>query len=286
MHRFGVGGASATASAGAGAIALALALGLVFIAPLPAAAAPPTSVQLEELTSPELRDAVRAGKTTVIIPVGGTEQSGPHLALGKHNVRVALLAARIAEALGNALVAPVVAYVPEGSITPPSSHMRFPGTISISDGAFQAVLDGAARSLKQAGFTDIVLIGDHGGYQSQLKAVAAKLNHDWTATPARAHFIDAYYRVTQTAFVQALRAKGLNDAQIGVHAGTADTALTLATDPSKVRPDQYAPAAQGAPGNGVNGDPRPASAALGRLGVELIVTETVAAIRKATTARQ
>src|SRR3954465_3649006 len=95
-----------------------------------AAFAAPASVFLEELTWPELREAQTKGKTTVIIPVGGTEQSGPQLALGKHNVRVQILARRIAESLGNALVAPVVSYVPEGSITPPSGHMRFPGTIS------------------------------------------------------------------------------------------------------------------------------------------------------------
>ncbi|HZV92841.1 MAG TPA: creatininase family protein, partial [Caldimonas sp.] len=114
------------------------------------------------MTWTEVRDAIAAGRTTVIVPVGGTEQSGPHIALGKHNVRARLLAGRIARALGNALVAPVVAYVPEGSIDPPSGHMRFPGTISVSDAAFRGVLEGAARSLRRAGFRDIVLIGDHG----------------------------------------------------------------------------------------------------------------------------
>ena len=251
-----------------------------------AAFAAPTGVQLEDFTWPELRDAQRAGKTTVIIPVGGTEQSGPQLALGKHNARVLVLATRIAESLGNALVAPVVSYVPEGSITPPTSHMRFPGTISIPDAAFQGLIDGAARSLKQGGFTDVVLIGDHGGYQSQLKAVAQRLNRDWAATPARAHFIDEYYRVTQTEFVQALRTKGLSDAQIGQHAGAADTSLSLATDAARVRPDQLAAAAQGAPANGVNGDPRASSAALGQAGVELILSHSVTAIRKAIAARQ
>jgi len=250
------------------------------------AAAAPTSVFLDDLTSPEVRDAQRAGKTTIIIPVGGTEQSGPQLALGKHNVRVQVLAGRIAEALGNALVAPVVSYVPEGSITPPTGHMRFPGTISISDAAFQGLLDGAARSFKQGGFIDIVLIGDHGGYQGQLKAVAQRLNTAWAGTPSRAHFIDDYYRVTQTAFVQALKAKGLSDAQIGLHAGTSDTVLMLATNPALVRPDQYAAAAQGAPGNGVNGDPRPSNLALGQAGVDLIVAHSVTAIRRATAARQ
>ena len=67
------------------------------------------SVFVEDLTWTELRDEIRAGRTTVIVPVGGTEQSGPHIALGKHNARARALAARIAAALGNALVAPVIA---------------------------------------------------------------------------------------------------------------------------------------------------------------------------------
>ncbi|MDM0116606.1 creatininase family protein [Variovorax sp. J22R133] len=244
----------------------------------------PTSVYLEELTSTEVRDAVRAGTTTIIIPVGGTEQSGPNMALGKHNVRVKVLAGRIAASLGHTLVAPVVAYVPEGSIVPPAGHMRFAGTISVPEDAFKGVLEGAARSFKQNGFVDVVLIGDHGGYQAQLKAVATRLNHDWAATPARAHFIGDYYRVTQTDYVQALKAKGLNDAQIGVHAGAADTSLMMAIDTALVRPGQMTLDPREGEANGVTGDPRASSAALGQLGVELIVTKTATAIRAARSA--
>ena len=72
----------------------------------------------------------------VIIPIGGTEQNGPHMAIGKHNVRVKLLAGKIAAALGNALVAPVLPYVPEGRVDPPTAHMRFPGTITVPEDAF------------------------------------------------------------------------------------------------------------------------------------------------------
>lgn len=64
------------------------------------------SVFLEELTWTEVRDAIQAGKTTVIIPTGGTEQNDPHMVLGKHNVRVKITAGEIAKRLGNALVAP------------------------------------------------------------------------------------------------------------------------------------------------------------------------------------
>jgi creatinine amidohydrolase/Fe(II)-dependent formamide hydrolase-like protein len=103
----------------------------------PCAAAP---LHLDSLTWLEVREAVDAGSTTILIPIGGTEQNGPHMALGKHNVRVGRLAERIAAQLGHTLVAPVLAYVPE-----PAGHMRFPGTISVSADAFTGVLAGAAR---------------------------------------------------------------------------------------------------------------------------------------------
>jgi creatinine amidohydrolase/Fe(II)-dependent formamide hydrolase-like protein len=248
------------------------------------AQAAPRSVYLEELTWTELRDALKAGATTAIIPVGGTEQNGPHMTLGKHNTRVKALAGRIAAELGDTLVAPVVAYVPEGNIAPPTEHMRFPGTISIPEPAFKSTLLAAARSLRQAGFTHIVLLGDHGGYQHLLKEVAAELNRDWAGTPACAHFIDDYYRATQSAYVQALRAKGLSANQIGDHAGTADTSLQMAIDPAAVRADRLEGAQ--APATGTSGDPRPSTAALGQLGVDLVITQTVAAIRKARTEKR
>ena len=248
------------------------------------------SVYLDELTSTELRGALASHAiTTIIIPAGGTEQNGAHMVLGKHNVRAKLLAGRIAAALGNALVAPVVAYVPEGRIAPPAAHMRYAGTISIPDAVFESLLEAAAQSFRQHGFTDIVLIGDHGGYQSDLQAVAERLNAAWARekkAPARVHYIAAYYRATQTTYVAALRAKGLTEAQIGTHAGAADTSLALAVDPALVKSEALARDVRDAPAPGVTGDPRAASAALGQSGVQAIVEETVAAIRQATSAKR
>ncbi|MFM9917485.1 MAG: creatininase family protein [Rhizobacter sp.] len=241
------------------------------------------SLHIEDLTWTEVRDALKAGKTTVIIPVGGIEQSGSHMALGKHNVRVRVLSERIARELGNALVAPVIAYVPEGQVSPPTQHMRFVGTVSIPDDAFKAVVEGAARSFRQHGFTDVVLIGDHGGYQSLLESVATRLNRDWARSTAHAHFISAYYDAAQAPYSQALRSHGLNDAQIGTHAGAADTSLMLATDANLVRRDQLKPwrDAAAAKALGVSGDPGLSTAALGQLGVDLIVSRTTSAIRQA-----
>jgi creatinine amidohydrolase/Fe(II)-dependent formamide hydrolase-like protein len=245
----------------------------------PALQAAPAGVYLDELSSSEVRDALRQGRRTIIIPVGGVEQNGAHMALGKHNFRVQLLAGRIAAELGDALVAPVLAYVPEGRISPPTEHMRFAGTISVPEAAFKAVIDGAARSFAQHGFTDIVILGDSGNYQAALKAVADALNRDWKGGAARAHFIADYYLAAQQPFHQLLRERGLGNAQIGSHAGAADTSLMLALDPSRVWPDKAALASAG-----VSGDPSLASAQLGRLGTELIVQRSVAAIRLATAA--
>jgi creatinine amidohydrolase/Fe(II)-dependent formamide hydrolase-like protein len=239
----------------------------------------PSSLFLQDLTWTELRAAIAAGKTTIIIPIGGTEQSGPHIALGKHNVRAPLLSERIARALGNALVAPVVAYVPEGDVDHPQGHLAFPGTISVPTAAFEAVLEGAAKSFKLAGFRQIVLLGDHGGYQRDLPIVAARLNREWAATPVRAYAIGEYYRASETEFGQLLKAKGYPESEIGTHAGLLDTSLLLAVDPGLVRTDRLG---EVRPGDGASGDPRRASAALGRLGVDLVVNRTVAAIRKAT----
>src|ERR1051326_2058573 len=202
-------------------------------------------VFIEELTWTELRDKIAAGKTVAIVPIGGTEQNGPHMAIGKHNVRVKLLAGKIAAALGTALVAPVLAYVPEGEVDRPSGHVRFPGTITVPEDTFEKTIESAARSLQLHGFRDIVFLGDHGSTQTGEEAVARRLNRLWAGKPAAAH------------------------------AGLADTALMMALDPELVRTDRLKP------GEGVNGDPHRATAELGALGVDLVVNETVAAIKQA-----
>ncbi|SFD62575.1 creatininase family protein [Paracidovorax konjaci] len=248
--------------------------------------AAPNQVYLDEMTWTEARDAVQSGATTVIVPVGGTEQSGPHMALGKHNVRVHVLAGQIAQKLGNTLVAPVVAYVPEGIIGSHSGHMRFTGTISIPPDAFTAMLSGAARSLKQHGFLDIVFIGDHGGYQSLLQQTADRLNREWIGLKSRAYYVADYYRAADNGFAQALRAKGYTSSQIGTHAGLADTSLTLAVDPNLVRMDKLSGASTPESVTGISGDPKASSAVIGKIGTELIIESTVRAIREAVDRRR
>jgi len=259
--------------------ALALAAG--------AAAAPPAAaVQLESLTWTELAERIAGGATTVLVPIGGTEQNGPHMVLGKHNVRVKALAELIARSLDRTLVAPVLAYVPEGSIEPPAAHMRFAGTISIPEATFESLLDSTARSLRRHGFREVVLLGDHGGYQKSLEKVAARLNREWAKDPAatrcRVHALAEYYRASQSGYAELLGAKGFSAAEIGSHAGLADTSLALVIDPALVRIDRLQQAAKAGERDGVYGDPRRASAELGQPGIDRIVATSVAAIRERT----
>lgn len=237
-------------------------------------------VQLEELTSTEVRDRLAAGSNTILIPIGGTEQTGPYVALGKHNFRVREIAAQIAQKLGNTLVAPVISYVPEGAINPPAAHMRFTGTISIPDAAFEATLEGAARSFKQHGFKNIVLLGDHGGYKQSMERVAKKLNHEWIKdSRTRLIYLADYYRLSSAGVDALLKKRGYSDAEIGAHGGLSDTALTMAIDKNLVRSDAMAVNPKPTLHDGVVGDPRRATAELGQLGVQLIVDGSVTALR-------
>src|SRR3954470_22820501 len=98
------------------------------------------TVFMEDMTWMEGRDALRAGKTTAIVATGGIEQNGPYLVAGKHNVVLRATTEAIARKLGNALVAAIVPFVPEGDIDPPTVHMRYPSTISLTEETYRRLL--------------------------------------------------------------------------------------------------------------------------------------------------
>jgi len=249
---------------------------IVLLMPLLVAAQTPDTVFLEELTWTEVRAAIDGGATTVIVPTAGTEQNGPHMVLGKHRYRMNWGAERIARELGNALVAPVMTYVPEGQIDPPSGHMRYAGTISIPPDVFKAVLEATARSLAVHGFTDILFIGDSGPNQQPMKEVADMLNVEWEDKGVRLYHVSDWY--TSTAFEDWLAEKGETPETMGTHAGLVDTALLLAVAPQHVRMD-IATVGKGSDVDGVTGDPTVATAELGRIGLEFYLEDALKQIR-------
>jgi creatinine amidohydrolase len=212
------------------------------------------SLWTEELTWMEVRDLVKAGRTTIIIGTGGVEQNGPYVAGGKHNFVLQTVMPYIARAIPSSLLAPIVKFVPEGRIEPTTSgHMNYPGTISLEPATFEALLTDICRSYKAHGFIDIILIGDSGGNQTGMRNVADALNTKWTAANerARVHYLSEYYNedrwsydflktlgITQIDRTEGRPADARTDTRNGMHDDVYYEAQIAVQDPKLIRAEQ------------------------------------------------
>ncbi|HWN49460.1 MAG TPA: creatininase family protein [Xanthobacteraceae bacterium] len=260
------------ALAGIAGLAIALA-----ISQRPLTAPLPDTIEIADMTWVEVRSAIARGYTTVIVPSGGIEQNGPHMILGKHDLIVRYAAGRIAAQLGKTLVTPVIPFVPEGGYDPPQGHLRFPGTIGVSEQVFAGVLDGIARSLKAGGFKTICFIADHGGSLKPQAEVAARLSKEWAQQGVRVFDVSDYYADEgQTDF---LTGEGETPASIGQHAGITDTSELMAVHPQGVDLGRFADAPFTLESNGVSGDPMRASAERGRALIDIKIQAAVRQIK-------
>ncbi len=236
------------------------------------------SVFIEELTWMEVRDQMRAGKTTALVATGGIEQNGPYLVTGKHNVVLRAATEAIARKLGNVLVAPIIKLVPEGDTDPPTGHMRYPGTIGLRQETFKAVLEDVASSLRVHGFEHILFIGDSGGNQKGMKEVAAELTERWGGSPS-VHYIAEFYDYPglQKWMEDTL---GIHQVSEGLHDDFQITAMMATVDPETVR---YAERVRKGLDriNGIPLTPLEKTLELGRAAVSFRAERTVEAIRKA-----
>jgi creatinine amidohydrolase/Fe(II)-dependent formamide hydrolase-like protein len=253
----------------------------IFAVQRPLTAPLPENPTLADMTWVELRSAVKQGFTTVIVPSGGIEQNGAHMILGKHDRIVAFTAQRIAAEVGRALVAPVVSFVPEGDYDPPTGHMRFPGTIGVSESVYAGLLEGIARSLKSAGFTAICFIADHGGSQKAQAEVAARLNREWAGKGVRAIAVADYYFASGDLQTKLLQEQGETEATIGQHAGIMDTSELMAVHAAGVDLARLDNLPFTLEATGADGDPKRASAERGKALLELKIGAAVRQIRAA-----
>ena len=242
--------------------------------PLPAT----RTVWLEEMTWMDVRDALAAGKTTIIIPTGGVEPNGPWLALGKHNYVLQANCEAIARKLGDALCAPIMKFVPEGGVDPVSGHMASPGTITMREGTFRALLTDIVTSLKVHGFTNIILIGDSGGNQGGQRAVADSLTAIWKGSPVVAH-VQEYY--DYAGVKEYMASKGVKeDKPEGMHDDPVISLNMFITNPATIRYDQRVKLGKA----GINGTSLANRAQATKWAKEIVeyrATTTVAAIHKA-----
>jgi len=254
---------------------------------LPSAQADPV-VDIELLTWPEIYKAIHEqGKTTAIIFDGGTEQRGPQGVTGAHNFIAHATADAIARKLGNALVAPVIPY----SVN--KANPELPGTIGISGSVFAEINEQVAEQLIANGFKNVVLIGDHGGGQKEIKEVAAKLDAKYAGKGVRVVYSDGPYTKANDEFFAWLDKNGYPPS---THAGIPDTSemLYLEGDQRWIR-KELLPTALGDPprkpgehpdpnakriNNGISGDARRSSYELGKSFVDLKIDDGVAQIQE------
>ena len=194
------------------------------------------TVFIEDMTWMEVRDALQAGKDTVIVATGGIEQNGPYLVAGKHNVVLRGTTEAIARKLGNALVAPIIGFVPEGDIDPPTVHMKYPSTVSLTEDTYRRLLEDVCSCYRTHGFKHVVLIGDSGGNQEGLKAVATDLNAKWKDGKTKFTFIAEYYNYGDLKGW--LEERSIKQTDEGLHDDFAMTAMMLSIDPASVRMKQ------------------------------------------------
>jgi len=260
-------------------LVLTLATPLLFAGPLSAQS--PGDPYIEQMTWTEIRDAMAGGKRTVIVPVGGTEQNGPHMVMGKHNYIVTFAAGQMARQLGTALVAPTIAWVPEGSYEREGFGDR-PGVITNPSPSYNHLLEAAARSFESPGSTEILFIGDSGGDQAGMEEVAERLTTEWSDGHTKVFALIDYYRKGQEysrAWLQA--AYGYDMATIGSHAGITDTSAVMYVFAEGVRNDRRMPGG-GRPDAGVTGDPTLATPDIGRMVVNFKVVAGIQQYRALT----
>jgi creatinine amidohydrolase/Fe(II)-dependent formamide hydrolase-like protein len=145
------------------------------------------SVWIGELTTLEVRDLIKSGKTTALVLGGGMEENGPYLTLDKHNNVARAMGDAIARKLGNALCAPILTMEPGNP-----EHPSTPGGVVFSTATYKAVLTDMATSLRAMGFKDIVFLGDHGGDLKPMQDVSKSLNDNWKGSGAITYFVEKY----------------------------------------------------------------------------------------------
>ncbi len=246
-----------------------------FVAALAFSAISYAQVDLEMMTWPELKKAMEAGKTTALVYNGGTETRGPQCVNGGHSLMAHATVIAIAEKLGNAIAAPVLPFSPN------NASANLPGTIGLTAPLFAAINEQVAEQLIKNGFKNIVLMGDHGGGQKEMGEVAKKLTEKYAAQGIRVIFCEDVYKLANDNFDKYLTAHNL---PVSTHAGIPDTSemLFLGGDKGWVRKDLIATAV-GSPEhpNGIRGDARPSTVALGKRIFDMKVDAAVSQIQKA-----
>lgn len=244
-------------------------------------------VEFENMTWVEVKEAIAAGKTTALFYTGGTEQRGPQNTNGGHNYMARATVKAIALQLGNAIAMPVLPY------TPNNASATLPGTLGLTNEILEAVLERLAEQAIATGFRNVVLMGDHGGGQPTVyAAVAERLTTKHGAHGIKVIYADSVYAPAQDDFEKSLRERGYPPSGHGALFDTSymmyvcgadcvrmDVLKDAVGDPVLERGQRRDPNVPRV-NNGITGDARRSSAALGKELFDLRVKYGVSQIRR------
>lgn len=189
--------------------------------------------RLAEMTWPGVAEAVEAGATTVILPLGATEQHGPHLPLATDTIRAKALADRLAGRLGpGSLVAPAL---PFGCS---DEHSGFPGLLGLGAETLARVVLDIARRLTGWGVRRLVLLSAHGGNGEALEHALALLRQELPDLEVRTN---DHLETIAPALLEVARRDGISANVLGLHAGEGETSEMLHLRPDLVRLDDATP---------------------------------------------
>ena len=214
------------------------------------------ALELDRLTWPEVRSELQAGRDTVVVAFGATEQHGPHMPLATDALIGDHMARAVAERL-DAFVAPTV------RVGCSEHHLDFPGTLSLSQATFGAIVTDLVRSLERGGFRRVVLLPTHGGNFAPLAAAIAELEGSVSIEVRALTDLGALFAIAQRAAEE----YGVPLGEGGLHAGEWETSMLMAIHPDLVRRERFEP--------GYTGDPQSAIAAMFEGGVSSIAANGV-----------
>jgi creatinine amidohydrolase len=189
------------------------------------------SHRLGELTSPEIADAISRGVDVAILPVGSTEQHGPHLPLATDSLHTFAVLERVAQALP-AILAPLL---PIGRA---EHHMAFAGTMSVKHETLHALVRDCCESLFQHGFRHVLIYSGHGGNAAPLARIVDDLVHE---DGERSIIGCTDWDVYDGALFPCAESLGVGKFAAGWHAGELETSMILRLDPNLVLMERAAP---------------------------------------------
>jgi creatinine amidohydrolase/Fe(II)-dependent formamide hydrolase-like protein len=190
---------------------------------------PVDTVWIEDMTQLEIRDALKAGKTTALLFAGGMEDNGPYVVVDQHGAIVHGQCEQIARRLGNALCAPILHIAPGD----PTKAVN-PGTIVLTPEVFKSVVANVVTSLKSQGFKNIYTMVDHGSAAGPMTEISKTLGEQFKDSGVRVAYIKEYYNNAElTQYVREVLK--VEEKQEGYHDDYFTAAVSVAMDPVSAR---------------------------------------------------